>query len=71
MKFTSLSEAIRFYSREDEAVSNVSPYSSLAAELRIVPQSANYINPPAPAVLVYGKSIWGIGKVIEISKPQI
>ena len=71
MKFTSLSEAIKFYSREDEAVTNVSPYSSLAAELKIIPQNTNYINPPVPNVITYGQSIWGIGRITEISKPQI
>jgi hypothetical protein len=71
MEFTSLSEAIRFYSREDDVMANISPYSSLAAELKIVPQNTNYINPPAPTVITYGKSVWGIGKVIGISEPQI
>jgi hypothetical protein len=71
MKFTSLSEAIRFYSKEDDAVTNISPYSSLAAELKIIPQNTNYINPPAPTVLTYGQSVWGIGKIIGISEPQI
>jgi hypothetical protein len=71
MKFTSLSEAIAFYSRKEEVVANVSPYSSLAAELKIIPQNTNYINPPQPDVITYGESVWGIGKIIEISKPQI
>ena len=52
-------------------MANISPYSSLAAELKIVPQNTNYINPPAPTVITYGKSVWGIGKVIGISEPQI
>jgi len=71
MKFTSLSEAIRFYSREEEVVANVSPYSSLAMELKIIPQNTNYIDSPLPNVITYGQSVWGIGKIVEISKPQI
>jgi hypothetical protein len=71
MKFTSLSEAIRFYSKEDSTLVNVSPYSSLAAELKIIPQNTNYINSPTPDVITYGQSTWGIGKIIEISEPQV
>jgi hypothetical protein len=70
MRFTSLSEAIRFYSREENIMNNLPPYSSLAAELKIIPQNTHSV-PPPPNVLTYGQSIWGIGKIIEISEPQV
>jgi hypothetical protein len=71
MKFTSLSEAIKFYQTKEVDLATISPYSSLASELQLVPQNTNYIDYPAPNVITYGKSIWGIGKIIDISTPEI
>ena len=71
MKFSSLSEAIRFYQTKDVNLSTISQCSSLAAELQLVPQNTNYIDYPAPNVITYGKSIWGIGKITDISTPEI
>jgi hypothetical protein len=70
MKFTSLSEAIRFYSGGNNTINNVPPYSSLSAELKIIPQDTQ-LGPLSPNVLTYGQSVWGIGKIIEISEPQV
>ena len=71
MKFTSLSEAIRFYQTRDVDLSSVSQYSSLASELQIIPQNTNYFNYPTSNAITYGKSIWGIGKITDISTPEI
>lgn len=69
MKFSSLSEAILYYTSARQAAPEYSPYGSFAAEDKQVPLNTSYISPNAPNVITYGKSIWGLGKITNISKP--
>lgn len=71
MRFNSLSEAVRYYAYAPNALGDLSPYSDIANQVNKVPSNINYIDPASPSVLIYGKSIWGIGKVIDVEKPKV
>ena len=71
MRFDSLSEAINYYVVGSNPLTNLSPYSSLSDETSLIPNNTNSLKPQGPNVLVYGTSIWGIGQIIDISKPII
>lgn len=71
MKFSSLSEAILFYSRTQTGMDNLPPNGSFIVQTAQYPPNSNYQQPPAPDVITYGKTIWGIGKISSISKPTI
>lgn len=71
MRFNSLSEAIRYYAFAPNLLKDVATYSDTAYQVGKIPPNALYLKPEEPNVLIYGKSIWGMGKIIEIDKPEI
>jgi len=71
MRFNSIADAIKHYSNEQYALNNLTPYGSLALETGQIPLNTNYINPTPSSFVTYGKSIWGIGQITNISKPII
>lgn len=68
MRFGNLSEAIRYYSRKENTV-NLVPYGSLSNETNTIQQNTNYLTPENPDSIIYGQTLWGFGKITEISKP--
>ena len=71
MRFESLSEAILYYAAMKNPMGNAAPYGELSMETEQQPQNLNNFQANDPSGLVYGKSIWGIGAIINISKPQL
>ena len=71
MRFDSLSQAINYYVIGSNPLTNLPPYSTLSGETSVIPNNTNAVQPAGPNALVYGQSIWGIGKIIDISKPII
>jgi hypothetical protein len=71
MRFDSLSEAILYYTSAKNPLSGIAPYGDLAGQTAQPPQNLNNFKPNPPSGLVYGQSIWGIGAVINVSKPQL
>jgi hypothetical protein len=73
MKFESLSEAIKYYTNDSaNTLANVSPYGILAAETNTIPtNSISFSQPITPNIITYGQTIWGFGKIINISKPLV
>ena len=71
MKFNSLSDAIRYYASSENALKDAAPYGSLANEVLNIPININPVEPFSPNVIIYGQSIWGIGKIIDIPSPLV
>lgn len=71
MRFESLSDAIRYYSAQNNPLSNSAPYGQLAIESALPPQNINNFSPANPSGIVYGRSVWGVGMVIGIDKPTL
>ena len=69
MRFTSLSDAIRYHTHSQNSIDNVAPYGSLAVESQQIPLNTNYFNPESPNVMTYGKTLWGTGIIIDIENP--
>jgi hypothetical protein len=72
MRFSSLSEAIKYHTQVTSKTDNIAPYGSLAAELSQIPVlNTNYITPQSPNAITYGVTIWGLGKITEVNKPEV
>ena len=71
MRFDSLSEAILHYAVMKNPLSEAVPYGELAIQTIQAPQNLNNFQSKSPSGLVYGQSIWGIGAVINVDKPQL
>ena len=71
MRFSSLSEAILHYAERPEMFDNLPYKSSLSQEIIYPPTSNQYENNPQPVAITYGSTIWGLGKIIDISKPDL
>lgn len=73
MKFESLSEAIKYYTNDSaNALANVSPYGSLAAETNTIPaNNITFKQSNTPNVITYGQTVWGFGRVTNIDKPLV
>ena len=71
MKFSSLSEAILYYTTARTSPPDYTPFGSFAAENQLVPMNTIYVQPETANVITYGKTIWGTGKIIDVSKPNI
>lgn len=71
MKFSSLSEAILFYSRTQTGMDNLPPNGSFIAQTAQYPPNANYQPPASPVAITYGKTVWGLGVISSISKPTL
>ena len=69
MRFSSLSEAIEYYSFEPDPLESVPPYSDLAVQITKVPQNSNYVPPPLQNVAVYGVTVWGYGQISSVPEP--
>jgi hypothetical protein len=71
MRFSSLSEAIEYYSYEPDPLQSLPPYSDLAVQIGAIPQNVSYV-PSAPQnVVIYGTTIWGFGKITSVSNPLL
>jgi len=72
MRFNNLSEAIKYHSQTMSKTDNIAPYGSFAAEISQVPVlNTNYIEPQSPEAMTYGVTLWGLGKITDISKPIV
>lgn len=71
MKFDSLSDAIRYYAYAPNLLSDLGPYSSLSVQIAQVPGNINNITPESPQILTYGRTVWGVGRVIDINEPIV
>lgn len=71
MRFDSLSEAILYYTSNKNPMANVAPYGELSMETEQPPQNLNNFKSKNPSGLVYGQSVWGIGAIVNVSKPQL
>ena len=71
MKFSSLSEAVLYYTSLRSTVPEYFPYSSLAQQTQQQPVNTIYLQQSSPDVITYGVTIWGTGKIIDKYKPSL
>jgi|688.fasta_scaffold136035_2 hypothetical protein len=71
MEFQSLSEAVRYFSKVQTGLIDLPPNSTLAVQVNQIPPTTNYLTPEPVNAITYGKTIWGVGKITDISRPII
>jgi hypothetical protein len=71
MKFDSLSEAIKYYTNDSaDAMANVSAYGIVASETNLIPtNNITFRKSPTQGLMVYGETIWGYGRITNVSQP--
>lgn len=71
MRFSSLSEAIKFYAGSGERPPGIAPYGDVASQMSLVPQNIDFVKQDQPSVMIYGRSVWGQSRVIDIKEPTL